>query len=352
MVREELQGMDAGDGERVSHMDSGTGERDPNETYPMTAAPSRATLGRIRDVLARVPSFGDTRWEEVEITPLNSFTNMSYKLTAHGSAYVMRLAGKGTSAYIDRGVEEHNARIATEAGLNAEVLFFDAKEGTMLSRFIEGPHMDKMEFRRDPETPARAALTLKRLHGIARTFRSRFGPFAPIDHYLDLLRALRSPPPDAYFEAKRDAERVLRTLESAPVPLAPCHNDTCPENFVEVGPRVYLIDWEYSGMNDPAWDLADLSVEAGFGPEQDRKMVNAYCGGVAPAGFYERVVLQKAMSDYFWGLWSVVQHTNGNPAAEFLTYATDRFDRCNRLMGSDEFSSCLDAVRSGSVPNW
>ena len=73
-------------------MGSWTGERDPNETYPVTAAPSRATLGRIRNVLARVPSFGDTRWEEVEITPLNSFTNMSYKLTAHGSASVLRLA--------------------------------------------------------------------------------------------------------------------------------------------------------------------------------------------------------------------------------------------------------------------
>jgi thiamine kinase-like enzyme len=349
--------MDAGDGVglRMSHMGSKTGERDPNETHPVTAAPSRATLRRIRDVLARVPSFGDTRWDEVEITPFNSFTNMSYKLTAHGSAYVVRLAGKGTSAYIARGAEEHNARIATEAGLNAEVLFFDAKDGTMLSRFIEGLHMDKMEFRRDPDAPARAALTLKQLHGIARTFRSRFGPFAPIDYYLDLLRALRSPPPDAYFEAKRDAERVLRVLESAPVPLAPCHNDTCPENFVEVSPRVYLIDWEYSGMNDPAWDLAALSVEAGFGPEQDEKMVNAYCGGTAsgaaPAGFYGRVVLQKAMSDYFWGLWSVVQHVNGNPAAEFQAYATDRFDRCNRLMGSDEFSSCLEAVRSGSRPN-
>jgi thiamine kinase-like enzyme len=320
---------------------------DPNETHPVTASPSRATLERIRDVLARVPSFGDTRWEEVEITPLDSFTNLSYKLTVHDSAYVLRLAGKGTSSYIDRGAEEHNARIATEAGLNAEVLFFDAQDGTMLSRFIDGPHMDKMEFRRDPEAPARAALTLRRLHGIGRAFRSRFGPYAPIDYYLDLLRALRSPLPDAYHEVRSDAKRVRRTLEAAPVRPTSCHNDTCPENFVEVGSRVYLIDWEYSGMNDPAWDLADLSVEGGFGPEQDRKMVEAYWGEAVPSGFYERVVLQKAMSDYFWGLWSLVQHANGNPAAEFWSYATGRFERCNGLMGSDSFGSCVEAVRSG-----
>ena len=321
-----------------------------HEEHPVTAA-SGATLKKIRDVLARVPLFANTRWEEVEIVPLGSFTNLSYKLTAHGGAYVLRLAGKGTSAYIDRGAEEHNARIATEAGLNAEVLHFDAKAGTMLSRFIEGPHMDKIEFRRDPDAPARAALTLKRLHGIARTFRSRFGPYAPIDYYLDLLRALRSPLPEAYYEVKDDAEAVRDTLKAAPVHPVPCHNDTCPENFLEVDRRVYLIDWEYSGMNDPAWDLADLSVEAGFGPEQDQKMMDAYCGGAVPAGFYERVVLQKAMSDYFWGLWSIVQHANGNPAAEFWTYAIGRFECCGWLMNSGEFGSCVNAVKPGPKRN-
>ena len=79
---------------------------------------------------------------------------------------MLRVAGKGTSAYIDRGAEEHNARIATAAGLNAEVLFFDANDGTMLSRLLEGFHMDAVEFHDDPTAIARAALALKRVHGI------------------------------------------------------------------------------------------------------------------------------------------------------------------------------------------
>lgn len=317
------------------------------ETRPETAAPTGKALERIQDVLAQVPLFGDTRWEDIEIKPLNSFTNLSYKLRAHGDAYVLRVAGKGTSAYIDRRAEEHNARIATEAGLNAEVLFFDAKDGTMLSRFIEGPHMDKMEFHRDPTAPARAALTLKRVHDIGRTFKSRFGSIAPIDYYIELLRTLRAPLPDVYDEVRREADVVRRMLDAAPKPTTPCHNDTCPENFVEVGSRIYLIDWEYSGMNDPAWDLGNLSVEADFDPEQDRTMMEAYCAGSVPPGLYDRVVLQKAMSDYLWGIWSIVQHANGNPAADFWTYATDRFERCKALMGSSEFGTCVGAVNAG-----
>jgi thiamine kinase-like enzyme len=330
-------------------MDNETRE-DAGRTHPVTAAPAGPTREKIRDVLARVPLFGDTRWEDVEIEPLNSFTNLTYKLTAHGDAYVLRVAGKGTSAYIDRSAEEHNARLATAAGLNAEVLFFDANDGTMLSRLLEGSHMDAVEFHDDPTAIARAALALKRVHGIERPFRSRFGSFSPIDYYLGLLRGLRTPLPDVRGEVMREAGAVRRALEAARVPATPCHNDTCPENFVEVGNRVYLIDWEYSGMNDPMWDLANLSVEAGFDRAQDRRMMVAYCGGDAPPGLFDRLVLQKAISDYFWGLWGVVQHANGNPAADFWAYATERFEHCGTSMGSDEFGSCLDAVSAGHEP--
>jgi thiamine kinase-like enzyme len=210
--------------------------------------------------------------------------------------------------------------------------------------------MDAVGFHRDPTAVSRAALALKRVHGIGRAFRSRFGPFSPIDYYLGLLRGLRTPLPAICGEVMREAEAVRRALETARVPATPCHNDTCPENFVEVGDRVYLIDWEYSGMNDPMWDLANLSMEAGFDPEQDRTMMEVYCGATVPPGLYDRVVLQKAMSDYFWGLWSVVQHANDNPAADFWAYAVKRFERCGTSMGSDEFGSRLDAVSTGHKP--
>jgi thiamine kinase-like enzyme len=75
-------------------------------------------------------------------------------------------------------------------------------------------------------------------------------------------------------------------------------------------------------------------------------MMEAYCGGFVPPRLCDRVVLYKAMSDYFWGLWSIVQYANGNPAADFWAYALNRFEHCKMLMRSAEFDHCLNAVRT------
>src|SRR5918992_2762556 len=238
---------------------------------------------------ARAPLFRQIESQTVEIEPLGSLTNLSYKLTTSTGSYVLRLPGEDTFDYIDRRAEEHNGRIAASVGVNAEVLHFDAEDGTMLSRFIGGVSMARESYKRDPMAPARAALVLRRVHRLGPVFRSRFDVFSMIRSYLKILYKLQMSPPEDYYEVERDAEAVRRVLQASPVGLVPCHNDPWPGNFVmDSGGRLHLIDWEFSGMNDPMWDLGDLSVEAGFGPEQDRTMMEAYCGGYVPSALYSR----------------------------------------------------------------
>ena len=302
--------------------------------------------------LARVPLFRNVRQEIMELELLSgALTNVCYKVTADGAAYVLRLAGEGTSDYIDRAAEKHNARVAATAGVNAEVLYFDTKDGTMVTRFIEGVSMNEGKgFSRDRESMIRAALALKRVHRLRKVFESRFDVFASIDDYVDLLLEQGMPPPRDYYELERKARAVRRALEASPVPLVPCHNDPWPGNLLDADGRIYLIDWEYSGMNDPVWDLGDLSVEAGFGPEQDRTLMNAYWGGTAPAALYSRMEIYKAMSDLHWALWGLVQHAKGNPAEDFWSYALGRFERCKSRMSSENFDRHLGAVRAAGKP--
>ncbi len=231
------------------------------------------------------------------------------------------------------------------AGVNAKVLYFDATDGTMLSEFVDGVSLNKKSFREDPEAPARVALALKRVHYLGPVFKSRFDVFAMIDLYRGILRNLQAPLPEDYHEVEQGARAVRRALEASPIPLSPCHNDPWPANFVDAGGRLYLIDWEFSGMNDPMWDLGDLSVEAGFGPEKDRAMMEAYYGAAAPPALYSRLALYKVMSDLLWTLWGLIQHANDNPRDDFLTYALGRHARCNALMSSTDFGRHLDAVR-------
>jgi thiamine kinase-like enzyme len=309
-------------------------------------------LDEVYSALRRIPLFKDVWLEAVNLEPLDSLTNATYKVIANGLSYTLRLPGKDTYEYVDRAAEEHNARIMAAAGVNAKVLYFEATDGTMLSEFVEGVSISETRFRQDPKVPARIALALKRVHSLGPVFKSRFDVFAMIDIYLGILRKLGASLPEDYHEVEQGVEVVRRALESSPMPLSPCHNDPWPANFLDAGGRLYIIDWEFSGMNDPMWDLGDLSVEAGFEPEQDRVMIEAYYGAAAPLALYSRLALYKAMSDLLWALWGLMQHANDNPRHDFLTYALGRLKRCKTLMSSTEFGRHLNAVwvRRQDVP--
>jgi thiamine kinase-like enzyme len=112
-----------------------------------------------------------------------------------------------------------------------------------------------------------------------------------------------------------------------------------------------IIDFEYSGNNDPMWDLGDLSVEAEFDSDQDRTFMTTYFGGEPPAFDLGRMVLYKAMCDLLWTLWGVVQHANDNPAEDFSAYAVNRLERCKRLMARDAFPHQVAAVQQGLATN-
>jgi len=297
-------------------------------------------------VLSCIPLFEGVRLENIKLARLGSLTNVTYKVTTDDGVYALRLPGKDTFEYINRTIEEHNARRAAAAGINAEVLYFDAKEGTMLSRFVDGVAMDGERFRREPGLPARAALALKQVHRLGPVFGSRFDVFAMIDNYLGILSKLRTPLPEDYYEVERVAQAVQVALGTSPMPLVPCHNDPWPRNFLDTGERFYIIDWEFSGMNDPMWDLGDLSAEAEFRPDQDRAMMEAYYGNDAvPAALYSRLELYKTMSDLLWALWGFIQHANDNRIEDFWAYALGRLERCKRRMGSADFGRCLSSAQ-------
>jgi thiamine kinase-like enzyme len=109
---------------------------------------------------------------------------------------------------------------------------------------------------------------------------------------------------------------------------------------------MWIVDWEYSGMNDPMWDLGDLSVEGAFDEGQDEEMLRAYFGGEPPERDRARMVIYKAMCDLLWTLWGLLQLANGNPADDFRAYAETRFARCRALMRSVDFAAHVERVRA------
>jgi thiamine kinase-like enzyme len=297
--------------------------------------------------LARIPLFAGLAPGSYEIERLGGLTNLNYKVSVGDDRYVLRIPGEGTSEYIDRKAEESAARIAAAAGVNAEVLYVDAGDGVQVTRFVDGAATMSADRFKDLGSVARAAQAFRRIHGCGERFATDFELFGMMDGYLDLLERKQAWVPDGYRAVQKEAEAVRAALAVHPAPRVPCHCDPLAENFLDTGSRMWIVDWEYAGNNDPMWDLGDVSVEAGFGPEQDAALMEAYFGGRPPPAQVGRMVLYKAMCDLLWTLWGAIQHANENPVDDFKAYAGNRFARCQALMGAADFGRHLEAVRRG-----
>ncbi|MBL4916478.1 phosphotransferase [Tabrizicola sp. DMG-N-6] len=275
---------------------------------------------------------------------LGGLTNRVYRL----GGYCIRLPGKGTEAYIDRANEAVAAREAARAGVSPEMLHVDVASGVMVTRYLpDVVTLSPDGFATRPGVVERAAQALQALHRSGAAFPFRFELFAMIDDYLGHLAGKDVALPEGYHDVVTEAGAVRAALAAHPVPLVPCHCDPLCENFLDDGTKVWIVDWEYSGMNDPMWDLGDLSVEAAFTPEQDTAMMRAYFGADPSAFDQGRMVIYKAMCDLLWTLWGLIQLADGNPAEDFRAYAEGRFARCKALMADPDFAAHVAAVARG-----
>ncbi len=292
----------------------------------------------VREIIGSIPAFSGYL-DPVE--RLGGLTNRVYRL----GDLCLRLPGKGTDAYIDRANEAVAAEAAAQAGISPEVIFADAQTGVMVTRFIaDVVTMTPENFAMRRGAAARVGVAFARLHSSGAVFPFRFELFAMIDDYLALLATKDVALPDGYHAVVAEAGAVRAALARAPVALVPCHCDPLCENFLDTGEKMWIVDWEYSGMNDPMWDLGDFSVEAGLSAAQEDELMRAYFGGVPTAADHGRMVVYKAMCDLLWTLWGLIQLADGNTADDFRAYAEGRFARCKALMADPLFAVHLAAI--------
>ncbi len=300
----------------------------------------------IHTALQNLPRFVGTTSSDYSATRLGGLTNLVYRIETAEEKLIVRIPGAGTDDYIDRQVELHNAKAAAKAGVSAQILWADGDSGVMISQCIEpSTTMTPALFASRAGSAARAGKAMAKLHNSGEKFQFHFELFKMIDDYLAILDKKQAKLPDGYSDIVAAAAPIKQALADHPTPLAPCHCDPLCENFLDDGQVMWIIDWEYSGMNDPLWDLGDLSVEAGFDAAQDREMLQAYFVSDPTAAQVGRMVIYKAMCDLLWTLWGLIQHVDENPAEDFWAYALGRFERCKTLMQSPEFATHLASIK-------
>jgi thiamine kinase-like enzyme len=263
-------------------------------------------------------------------------TNHNFKVEVDGAAYVLRMGGAKTGLLgIDRSVEHAASLRAEEIGIGPPVADFVASEGWLVTRFIDGRPI-AMEEMRSPTTLPRVADALRRLHS-ARAIPGRFDSFAVVDTYRAEAEANSVRIPEEFARAHEVAQRIR--VARGPQPLVPCHNDLLNANFLDDG-AIRIVDWEYAGMGDRFFDLANFSVNHEFGEEDNGRLVAAYFG-VERAADLAAVRLMRFMSDFREAMWGVLQSGISELDFDFNGYATKHFDRMERTSSDPTFGRYL-----------
>jgi len=249
-------------------------------------------------------------------------TNRNYKIKVDGGVYVLRMGGAKTGLLgIDRAVEHAASLRAAEIGVGPEIVAFVQSEGWLVARFIDGRGISPEEMRGAIVLP-RVAAALRRLHSAA-AIPGRFDAHAVVEDYRTEAEAHGVDIPKEFSTAKEVSERIA--VARGPQPLVPCHNDLLNANFLDDG-EIRILDWEYAGMGDRYFDLANLSVNHEFGPREDAVLLEAYFGE-ATGDALNDLRQMKFMSDFREAMWGVLQSGISELDFDFKAYAAKHFKR-------------------------
>jgi thiamine kinase-like enzyme len=267
----------------------------------------------------------DRLWPDrgAHAVPLSGgITNHNFKVDVREETFVLRMGGAQTGLLgIDRRVEHQASLRAAEVGLGPEVAGFIEEEGWLVTRFIDGRPIPPEEMRR-PETIRRVAAALRKFHD-AEPIPGRFDAHVVVEEYRREAEAHRVDIPDAYASAHAMSERIRRIR--GPQQPVPCHNDLLNANFLDDG-QIRIVDWEYAGMGDRFFDLANMSVNHDFGAAEDESLLDAYFDD-ASQEHLASLAMMKFMSDFREAMWGVLQSGISELDFDFHGYASKHFDR-------------------------
>jgi thiamine kinase-like enzyme len=259
---------------------------------------------------------------ELEIEPLGGgITNHNFVVRVDGKAYVLRIAGADTELLgIDRAAEHEAARIAAALGVGPEVV--DFVEGSLITCFVDGGIVPVDEIRR-PEGLREVAGLLRRIH-VGPPFPASFDAFRVVESYRGTAEAHGVRIPAQYEEAKARADEIERTLGTRQA--QPCHNDLLNANFIRSPAGIRIVDWEYAGMGDRFFDLANFSVNHELSEAESDGLLDAYFGEVTDEA-REHLRQMRFMSDFREAMWGAVQQGISKLDFDYEDYSNQHFER-------------------------
>jgi thiamine kinase-like enzyme len=298
------------------------------------------------DLDARLDQLQSLRSKPRKVTQLDGgLTNVNVRVRTPDLDVVVRLSEAETALAIDRRAEYVNSRAAAASGASPRVVEFRPDQHLLVVDYIEGATLTAADVGR-PENLPRIASVCRLLHAGPR-FVSDFDMFEVQRRYLETVTTRGYRMPARYLEFLPKVERIQHALTVVAVPTVPCNNDLLAANFIDDGDRLWIIDFEYSGNNDPCFELGNIWSESNLEPGQLEELVTFYFGRRRPS-MVARARLFALMARYGWTLWAAIQDANSSFDFDFWAWGLEKYERAVEDFESRAFDGWLaDAAAPG-----
>jgi thiamine kinase-like enzyme len=301
----------------------------------------------VDQTIGRVPFLANAR--KTVTTPLTGgITNLNYKIEADGKSYVLRITGAETDKLGIRRDVEYEANLAAgRLGIAPEVLYYIEPEGYLLTRFIKGAPIPPAAIRQ-PENVVRVVQKLRLFHRRGPQLRAEFNAFRNVEMLTAVARDKGCTFPLDFDWIMTQARTAERALLEDPYTPAPCHNDLLNLNWLNEelpggGTEVRLLDWEYAGMGDVFFDLANFCHHHELSDDQARLLLMEYFGEMTPRHF-ARLKLMWPISELREAMWGIVQTGISKLDEDFQGYADLWFGRVRQHLTDPRWDPWVSEV--------
>ena len=286
----------------------------------------------LTDILKAVAAW---RGQPIHAEPIaGGLTNRNFRVQVGDRTYFASIPGEHSELLaILRTDEIYNTRAAAETKASPRVLYYLPESGAMIVEFINGRTLTQADMH-TPGMPERLASAVRRLHS-ARPFANDFDLFRLAASYRKILAERQLPPPDAFDGYQPLLAEVEASVRAHALPRRPCSNDLVPENLIDDGQKLWIVDFDYSGNNDPCSELGNAVCEADYNPEEAGRLCAAYFGE-SDSRRLARMQLYAVMSDVTWSLWSVIQEHLSDLDVDFRAYGGRRWAHARARLDSGE----------------
>jgi thiamine kinase-like enzyme len=271
-------------------------------------------------------------------------TNRNYKVMTPDGVFVARVSSAGSELLaIDRDCEYRNSVIAAAAGAGAPVVEYRPQDRLLVLGYLDGRTLSAADVASEENIP-RIAAACRRLHEGGR-FGNDFDMFDIQRGYRAVARTRGFRIPDGYDDLAPQLAAAEKALAARPEGTVPCNNDLLPANFIDDGDRVWLIDYELSGNNDPCFELGNIAAESHLSRDGLAELVRSYFGRPRPSRVARAWLLGGLIGMYGWTLWGAIQHGASPIDFDFWGWAMERFEGAARGFTARDFGELLDEVQ-------